>query len=238
MATYNGARFVKGQLDSILSQLAAEDELVISDDSSTDNTVEIIRCCNDPRILLLEGNRFRNPIFNFENALRHATGDIIALSDQDDLWLPNKLDLVRSVFADKTKQVYLVVMDASVIDESGTMLYDSVFKKLRRVGPGLMANIFDNSYLGCCMAFSRELLDYALPFPKKIPMHDMWLGLLAEIFGRTEFVPIKTMQYRRHNSNQTPMNIEFRPITQITRRWCLSVALLQRWREKGNSRAS
>jgi glycosyltransferase involved in cell wall biosynthesis len=232
MATYNGSKFIREQLSSILSQLEPQDELVISDDSSTDNTLEIIKGINDPRILILEENRFRNPIFNFENALLHATGDIVALSDQDDIWLPGKVELIRAKFDHKPASVYLIVMDACVIDESGTILHDSVFNKFRRVGPGLAANIFDNSYLGCCMAFSREVLDYALPFPKKIPMHDMWLGLVTEIFGKTEFVPVKTMHYRKHVKSMTDFTIRFVPWIQIKRRWFLSAALLNRWLEK------
>jgi glycosyltransferase involved in cell wall biosynthesis len=229
MAAYNGARFIRTQIYSILSQLEPGDELVISDDSSTDNTVEIIKTINDPRINLLEGNSFKNPIFNFENALLHSSGDIIALSDQDDIWLSGKLELIRRKFNDKPSSVYLMVTDATVIDESGVLLHDSVFNKFRRVGPGLAGNIWDNSYLGCCMAFSRELKEYALPFPKEIPMHDIWLGLVAEIFGKTEFVHVKTMQYRKHTESMTDFNIRFNPLMQIKRRLLLSWCLVTRW---------
>lgn len=232
MATYNGERFIGEQIESILAQLGPGDDLVISDDSSTDATVSIIRGFTDPRIVLLEGNRFRNPIFNFENALLHATGDIIVLSDQDDVWLANKLETVRGKFAGRGQLPFLIVMDAALIDESGALLHDSVFQKFRRVGPGVAANIFDNSYLGCCMAFNRVLLDYALPFPKRIPMHDMWLGLVAELFGATEFVPVKTMQYRKHGESLTDFRIRFMPLTQIKRRWFLGSSLLCRWLEK------
>jgi len=232
MATCNGARFVREQIDSILSQLLPGDDLVISDDSSSDSTVEIIKSINDPRILLLEGNRSRNPIFNFENALLHATGDIIALSDQDDVWLPGKLDLIRSEFGRKPNPVYLIVMDAAVIDENGNLLHDSLFERFRRVGPGMVANIFDNSYIGCSMAFSRDLLAYALPFPKNIPMHDIWLGLVAEIFGKTAFVSVKTMHYRKHDSSCTDFSIKFTPLLQIRRRWFLICSLLRRWLQK------
>lgn len=229
MATYNGALFIKEQLDSILGQLEADDELVVSDDSSTDSTVEIIRNCSDPRIRLLEGNTFYNTIFNFENALRHATGDVIVLSDQDDVWLPNKVAVIRERFALKAAPVYLLVLDAEVIDEEGHLLCPSLFKKFRRVGPGVAANIFDNAYIGCCMAFSRELLHYALPFPRQIPMHDVWLGLLAELYGTSEFVPVTTLRYRKHRASATDFGIRFVPWTQITRRFWLAWSLAGRY---------
>jgi glycosyltransferase involved in cell wall biosynthesis len=91
MATHNGARFIRRQLETILTQLAPGDEVVISDDSSTDGTLEIIDSFDDPRIRLFTGNTFFGPIFNFENALRKAMGEIIVLADQDDIWLDGKV---------------------------------------------------------------------------------------------------------------------------------------------------
>lgn len=232
MATYNGERFIRKQLTSILSQLGPEDEVIVSDDSSTDRTLDIITELNDCRIRVFEGNTFYCSIFNFENALRHAGGDIIILSDQDDIWLPNKVELILERFAGKQRPVYLMVLDAEVVDEDENVLYDSVFKKFRRVGPGLVANLVDNSYIGCCMAFSRDLLEYALPFPQSIPMHDMWLGLIAELFGTTEFVPVKSMRYRKHSNSSTEFCIRFTPWIQIKRRcflaWHLAVRYVER----------
>src|SRR5579871_1607034 len=91
MATYNGERYILKQLQSIISQLSENDEIVISDDSSTDNTINIIKSFNDSRIRLYENNKFGSPIFNLENALKHAKNDFIFLSDQDDLWESNKV---------------------------------------------------------------------------------------------------------------------------------------------------
>jgi len=229
MATHNGERFIEAQLASILAQLASDDEVIVSDDGSTDRTVEIVRGFADPRIRLLTGNSFSSPVLNFENALTSASGDIIVLSDQDDIWLPNKVAVIRELFSRKPQPVYLVVLDGEVIDASGNLLFPSLLGRLRRAGPGLLKNIVDNSYIGCSMAFSRPLLEIALPFPPRIPMHDMWLGLLAELFGSTSFVPSKTMQYRKHEASMTDFPIRFMPWTQLKRRWFLSWALLQRW---------
>ncbi len=229
MATHNGERFIEAQLASILAQLAPSDELIVSDDGSTDATVAIVRSHADPRLRLLTGNCFSSPVLNFENALTYASGDIIALSDQDDVWLPNKVAVIRELFSSKPQPVYLTVLDAEVIDASGNLLFPSLLGRLRRAGPGLLKNIVDNSYIGCSMAFSRQLLEIALPFPPRIPMHDMWLGLVAELFGATAFVPVKTMQYRKHEASMTDFPIRFMPWTQLKRRWFLSWALLQRW---------
>src|SRR5687768_8023645 len=98
MATFNGSRYINEQLNSIITQLDESSEIVISDDSSTDNTVQIIKSFNDKRIHVLPNQKFRNPIFNFENALKHVQGDYIFLADQDDIWLPDRLNKMLPFF--------------------------------------------------------------------------------------------------------------------------------------------
>lgn len=97
MTTYNGEKYISVQLDSILKQLSENDEVIISDDSSTDRTVDVIKNFKDKRIKLYEDNHFHSPIFNFENALEKASGDIIFLSDQDDVWLDNKVKIMTGL---------------------------------------------------------------------------------------------------------------------------------------------
>ena len=231
MATYNGARYVREQVETILAQLEPTDELVVSDDSSTDDTVAIVRSFDDDRIRILEGNAFRSPLRNFEHAVRHARGETIVLADQDDVWLPNKLPLVRELFAAQTARPYLVVLDARVVDENGRELSPSVQAKLH-AGPGFLKNIWTNRYLGCCMAFSRDLLEVALPFPPGVDMHDIWLGQLCERIGKTAFVPVTTMLYRRHAANATGFDVRFQPAQQIRRRAALVHELLRRSRNR------
>lgn len=230
MATYNGRRYIAQQLKTILRQLEYDDELIISDDSSTDNTIEIIKSFNDGRIRLFPENKFYNPLYNIENAVKKATGDVIVLSDQDDVWLDNKLTVIRARFANKPSPVYLIALDGCVIDENERVIYDSIFKKIN-AGKGILKNIYDNTYMGCCLAFSKELLKLALPFPKNIRMHDMWLGLLSEIFGTVEFVPEKTIKYRKHSGSFTDFRRRFDPMKQIKRRYFLSYHLIKRFFE-------
>ena len=227
MATYNGENFIGQQLESILVQLDSTDEIIISDDSSSDRTVEIIKSYNDTRVIILENNKFKSPIFNLENALKHATGTVIFLSDQDDIWLPGKVKVMR----EHLRHYDLVVSDASLIDASGRIVEDSYFK-LRGSGPGFIKNIYRNSYLGCCMAFNRMILEKSLPFPAKIPMHDMWLGLIAEISGRTFFCEEKLLYYRRHSSNASPTAIGkscYKALDMIKFRYNLLMALTKRY---------
>lgn len=196
IATYNGEKYIHEQLDSIISQLSINDEIIISDDSSTDNTLKIIQQINDTRITLLKENTFQNPTFNFENALKKATGDIIILSDQDDIWLPEKVQTTLSLL----KNNDLVLCNNRVVDENGNKLHDSFFA-VNHSTSGIIHNIFKNSYIGCCMAFNRKILLRSLPFPKDIPMHDWWIGMIAESCGKVHFHEEPLVLYRRHSNN-------------------------------------
>ncbi|MBP3416594.1 MAG: glycosyltransferase [Spirochaetaceae bacterium] len=197
--TYNGSLFLKDQLDSILCQLTADDELIISDDSSTDDTTQIIECYNDSRIKLLKDNSFHSPVYNLENALRHSRGDFIFLSDQDDVWLPGKV----KIMLEHLQRYDCVVSDAKVVDGECNVIHKSFFE-LNHSGPGLFRNIVKNGFLGCCMAFNRTILDKVLPFPNPIPMHDTWIGLVAEKYGTTFFLNEPLILYRRHGANASP----------------------------------
>lgn len=200
MATYNGERYIGEQLRTILDQLGPDDEVVVSDDSSTDGTLAVVAAFADPRIRVLAGNTFYSPARNFEHALRHARGAIIVLSDQDDIWLPGKLAVVRDKLGPRWARPALIMLDGEIIGSDGELLAPSIFA-LKRSGRGLWRNIYDSSYPGCCMAFTRPLLQLALPLPRRVPMHDWWVALLAELFAEIEFVPVKTIRYRRHGGN-------------------------------------
>lgn len=208
MATYNGEKYIKEQLDSILFQLGSEDELIISDDSSSDSTIEIIKSYKDERIKVYENQKFKSPIFNFENVLKHVRGDIVVLSDQDDLWESDKLEVIRKSFAIENSQIALKMYNGRCIDGKGDIIEDSLFKYLN-VRDGLLQNIFKNSFIGCNIAFTKKLLDVSLPFPNTIPMHDMWLGCNAYIYGSVEFVESKVFNYRVHSQNYSIRDTSF-----------------------------
>ncbi|MEA1893277.1 MAG: glycosyltransferase family 2 protein [Campylobacterota bacterium] len=198
IATYNGEKYIKEQLDSILVQLDKYDEIIVSDDSSTDSTIEIIKLYNDIRIKIYENQKFKSPIFNFENALKHSNNEYIFLADQDDIWMPNKVEEIKNCL----KEYDLIVSDANIINSIGDVLSNS-FYQINNSKQGFIHNIIKNSYLGCCMAFNRSILEIALPFPKDIPMHDWWIGLIGELYGKTYFIEDRLIVYRKHDNNVT-----------------------------------
>jgi glycosyltransferase involved in cell wall biosynthesis len=197
--TFNGERFIVQQLDSILIQLLPDDEIIISDDSSTDRTTDIIKAYNDHRIRLIENCKFKSPVFNLENALKLAKGDYIFLSDQDDIWHKDKVKIVLGYLT----KYNVVVSDCNLINEEGIETNSSFFT-LNNSKAGLMHNFIKNSYLGCCMAFDRKILKSVLPFPQHIAMHDIWIGLISELTGKPVFIPEKLVSYRRHSLNFSP----------------------------------
>lgn len=197
IATYNGAGMILEQLNSILPQLSATDEVVIADDGSTDNTVALIRSLNHPLIRFVEGDRLKSPIYNFERALKAAKGDIIFLSDQDDRWMPNKVQVMCRAL----EQYDCVVSDCHVADGHMNITADS-FYAVNHTRFGFLYNLLcRNGYLGCCMAFRRCVLERALPFPKHLPMHDIWIGNVAASFFTVGFIPDKLIMFRRHGHN-------------------------------------
>ena len=196
MALYNGSRYIEEQLNSILVQLSEEDEIIISDDGSNDGSIKKIQDLKDPRVKLIDHAGSNNLILNFENALTHAGGRYIFLSDQDDVWEPDKVQTMVSYL-----EFYdLVVSDCSIINHKGETICDSYFK-LRHSGKGFLKNLIKNRYMGCCMAFNRSILKKSLPFPQKIPMHDWWIGMVAQTYGRPFFYKKTLVKYRRHENN-------------------------------------
>ena len=193
MATYNGARFIKEQIDSILPQLSADDELIISDDGSTDGTLDIIASYGDERIKMFHHIREKSEYFpnmnvtyasfNFENALKYSKGDYIFLSDQDDIWLRNKV----AVCMEYLKKFDFIVHGKTYIDGYNHILAidDSKFEKIPNNWFFLAMHM---TLYGCCYAFSRKILDIALPFPDKVVGHDHWLSVISVRFYSVFFV--------------------------------------------------
>ena len=196
MTSYNGEKHIHEQLSSILDQLNLDDEVIISDDGSKDDTIKIIESFRDDRIKLYKDNNFRSPIFNLENGLKKAQGEYIFLADQDDVWYENKVDAMIQKIRDEG----LVMSDAKIVDENLNVLSNSL-DDWRVFRNGFIANLWKSRYLGCCMAFHRDMLKVFLPFPKKIEAHDIWLGLLSELNGGVEYIPKPYIKYRRHENN-------------------------------------
>lgn len=201
IATYNGEKFVFEQIDSILKQITQNDEIIVSDDGSTDQTVEVIKSFNDNRIKILKNTGKKGYTPNFQNALREANGDIIFISDQDDLWLPGKYNAV----IESLKNYDLVVTNSKVTDEELNVTNESFFS-IYNSGTGLIKNLICSTYYGCCMAFNRKVLSYAMPFPKNTEVSvDLWIGLVGEAVGRVKFIDEPYLLYRRTGNNVTQL---------------------------------
>jgi len=192
MTSFNGEMYIEEQLNSILHQLRENDEVIISDDGSTDNTIKIIESLKDPRIRLFHSS-FGDIVLNFENALKKVTGDIIFLSDQDDIWYDNKVEEICRLLEAHD----LIYTNASVFNNEKEK--NRPFNKKENYS--VLKNFVKNNCLGATMAFNTKLLEYCLPFPKKIPMHDMWIYFVSAFYGKTLYYNKPLIYYRRHGSN-------------------------------------
>lgn len=226
MITYQGEKYIKEQLDSILVCLGKEDEIVISDDGSKDGTLAILKeyQMQDGRIRVIDGPR-KGVKANVENALRACEGEYIFLADQDDIWMPDKVERVMAEL--EKPEVGLVVHDAVVMDGSCENVVLASFYSLKGSGAGVLKNIWRNTYIGCCMAFKRQLLEKVLPIPSYIEMHDQWIGVLNDKFGYgTVFLPEKLLKYRRHGNNASGMS-HYGVMRMIKNRVCFVWAFLR-----------
>lgn len=199
MATYNGEKYVKEQLISILSQLELHDEVIVSDDGSSDKTLEVIQSLNDQRITIFKNN-FKNVVLNFEFAIKQAKGDFIFLSDQDDIWDLNKVKVIYEEFKLDQKLTF-VFSNANLIDGENNSIKKTFFMRIPKVS--FLKIIYKNEFLGCTIAFKRKAVASLLPFPKLLPMHDWWIGINHLLYGKILFINQPLISYRRHGNNVT-----------------------------------
>ena len=204
MAAYKGEKYIQEQVESILQNLSPNDELIVSDDAKDNNLASYLERISEKtgiKIHFLEGPQ-QGVVENFEHAMERARGDVIFLADQDDVWMPDKVEKVMKHF--ENPNCMMVVHDAGLIDENGKDLGTNMFD-IRNSGPGMLKNIWKNSFVGCCMAFRKEVRDKALPIPDRGMLHDQWLGLQAHKIGQVEFEKERLIQYRRHENNVSQM---------------------------------
>lgn len=198
MATYNGAKYIEEQLQSLAEQTVKPDELVVTDDGSSDETIEIVRgfAHKAPFEIRLERNE-KNLGFaqNFGKAMALCSGDIIFLSDQDDVWLPQKLERVRREFRAQP-DVQIIINNARIVDGE---LNDTGLTKL---GQTRSLGLGDKAFLtGCCSAIRAEFRVICLPVPNRIFVHDTWLHALGDLCGVRTVLDESLQLYRRHGTN-------------------------------------
>ena len=227
LASYNGEKYIKEQLESILNQSVQVDEIVVSDDGSKDSTVEIVRAFNDSRIVLLQDNVNHGYTGNFEHALKHTTGDIILLSDQDDVWMPNKVERHLSVF-ESNPGVGLVIASGTIIDENGNDITNkqtelSLNPQLRISQSCIIPRkeFLSTAALYClangmCMSLARSFLETSLPFPYSSIGHDVWIGFNALNTSTVFYLCENLVKYRLHSFNAS--------------KWSNNVSFIQRFK--------
>lgn len=210
LSTYNGGRYLREQLDSIISQSYADWRLLVRDDGSTDDTLQLLRgyADRDERICVMaddEGNI--GVIRSFERLLRCSEAPYVMFCDQDDVWLENKVEVtlekVQSAES-KEQSAVLCFTDLCVVDEELRTLYPS-FWSLNRDPMPIAARwpwvAVANPMPGCTAMLNRRAVEAVLPFPASIPMHDWWILCRIARVGKVVYVPEATILYRQHGDN-------------------------------------
>ncbi len=213
LCTYNGSRFLWEQLESLVNQTLLPTEVVISDDCSTDITLDIVqKFSNALNIKILINDKSLGVIKNFENAIAHCSGDIILMCDQDDLWHSDKLQKISQYFEENPNQL-AVFSDAILVDEKKNSLGKNFWSAVRffqpqiqqwKNGQAVDLLLFGNRSSGCMMAFRRELIENIIPFPTHIPdmIHDGWITLVAAMLDSMGIIEEQLISYRQHSSQQ------------------------------------
>ena len=213
LATYNGEKYIKAQIDSLLAQTFQDWHLIIRDDGSNDSTVEIIRdyiARHSNKITYIEYDRMNlGTSMNFSKLVEHAQSDYIMFCDQDDVWLPRKIELTYLKMSELEKEYgrglpLLVHGDLIVTNEDLTVISNSFwnYRKLDpKKGKTLNSALVYNVVTGCTMMINNAMRDLALPIPKEANMYDWWLALVATVFGRIDYITEPTILYRQHGRN-------------------------------------
>jgi len=209
LGAYNGAQFIEAQLQSLVEQTRPADEILIADDGSTDNTEELAkRYANQLPLTFIRNPHNLGAAQNFAALLGHATGDLIALCDQDDIWHPERLEVGEAALADA--QALVAFSDGRIVNREGTPLGESLWGSIffdeaeqQAFGQGKALDVLlrHNVATGATMTLRRSLLQWALPLPAGW-IHDAWLALLAAATGQVVAIPQPLIDYRRHEAQQ------------------------------------
>lgn len=212
LATYNGAVFLEEQLDSLLNQTYQDFKIFVRDDGSSDSTMDIVtryvEKYPDKFKLLDDDIRHRGPRDAFLWMLDIVESDYYMFCDQDDVWLPNKIELsinkVKKIEGRYPGVPVMVHTDLIVVDENLDTIYPSFFKWGKfnvDLNKRLCFAPFGNVFTGCTMIFNYALKKHLLPIPDFAQMHDQWVGLMAVKYGKVDNIKTGTIKYRQHTKN-------------------------------------
>lgn len=208
IASYNGEKYIKTQLESIIHQLGVDDEIIIVDDCSQDRTVDIIKEFNDKRIKLYFNEVNKRHVYTFEKAIKFAKNELIFLSDQDDIWVNDRIKLIKSYFS--TNDCLLISSNFILFQENHQekLSRNPLKKKDSKKYFGNILGIFlgKRDYYGCTMAFRKKLLEVILPIPSFVRSHDLWIAMAANLLKSNLHIEEITVKRRIHNNNVTVNN--------------------------------
>lgn len=227
LAAHDGAPWIGEMLASVLAQLGPRDEVVVVDDASTDETVAVVRSFADPRVWLHRNETNVGYVRTFDLAMRLSTGDVVLLADQDDVWLPGRVDAMVAAL----RHHGVVATSVAVLGEPPEPPRWPLRAKdsSRRLVNLLAVMVGVRWYFGCAMGVRRDVLATVLPVPAWLPeSHDLWIGIVGNVLGEMVHLEHPSVARRLHDANQTPRG--WRGPAQILRaRWllarCIGVAV-------------
>lgn len=212
LATFNGEKYLAEQLNSIVNQTYSNWKLLIRDDNSIDNSLEIINkfAKNDKRIHIIK-DRLGNlgVSMNFEHILKKSTSAFVMFSDQDDIWFPSKIETTLKEMLLKNQNIpQLIFTNSTVVLESERKIIGNLYnyKVICNLNNFLFLN---GGYQGATTMINRNLVEITLPFLNNLPVHDFHISLCGLLFGEVTYLPQSTMYYRKHNSSVTKLNKGF-----------------------------
>lgn len=208
ISTFNGKKYIKEQLDSIFNQTYKNIEIIVRDDGSSDNTIEILKSYNiktiDTKINLGAMGSFEELL---KYALQNSNSDYFMFCDQDDVWDTKKVEKTLAKMEEMEKEFgnipLLVHTDLEVVDEKLNTI-NSSFMNFQKINPRISKFhnlLIQNTITGCTVMINRKLAQMCLPIPDGAIMHDWWIGLIATQFGKIGYLNESTIKYRQHTSN-------------------------------------
>lgn len=230
MATYNGMHYVKEQLSTILEQLGPDDEVVVVDDCSSDATLDAVRSFSDPRIKIFENARNAGHVASFGRALSLASHDTLIMADQDDIWLPARVERMAQALAQPGK--FVVSSNSEFMDSKGAPVAYECEGVTAASSTDFAGNIWSiftgrRRYYGCAMAVRREFCKVLLPIPAYVESHDLWIGMAGNMAHANVHLDESTLVRRVHGNNAS---IVSRPLAKkLWSRVIFAVSYMDLW---------
>lgn len=230
LATYNGQDFILKQLKSILNLLKMSDEVIVVDDCSSDNTIKFIEELNDPRIKIFQNQENRGHVFSFDRAISLASNDFIFTSDQDDIWISGRVELM--IMELERSEADVVTTNFEWMDENENFIlipFDGVKSANSKK---YFQNILDiylgkTNYFGCAMAFKKSFSPIILPIPSYVESHDLWIALASNLKMSNTHIDNNTLRKRKHLNNTTSTVSTRSLYAKLKSRWIFNRSLIE-----------